>query len=141
MAQIDDFLDSGYTKEEMKMVYETRKIMGDPAIQVQPTCIRVPVVNSHSESILIECEHPITPDDARALWSNSPGVCLQDDFRNRQYPDPRSADGRDEVFVGRIRQDLGNPNAILFWCVSDNLRKGAALNAVQIAETLIARGL
>ena len=136
VAQIDDFLDSGYTKEEMKMVYETRKIMGDPAIQVQPTCIRVPVVNSHSESILIECEHPITPDDARALWSNSPGVCLQDDFRNRQYPDPRSADGRDEVFVGRIRQDLGNPNAILFWCVSDNLRKGAALNAVQIARGL-----
>lgn len=123
------------------MVNETRKIMGDSSIEVQPTCIRVPVVNSHSESIYIECERPITPDDARALWSNSPGVALQDDFRNRQYPDPRSADGRDEVFVGRIRQDLGNPNALLFWCVSDNLRKGAALNAVQIAEAMIARGL
>lgn len=140
VAQIDDFLDSGYTKEEMKMVNETQKIMGDANIQVQPTCIRVPVVNSHSESILIECEKPITPDEAREIWRNAPGVCLEDDFRNREYPNPRRADGRDEVFVGRIRQDLNNPNALLFWCVSDNLRKGAALNAVQIAEAMVARG-
>ena len=140
VAQIDDFLESGFTKEEMKMVNETRKIMGDESILVQPTCIRVPVVNSHSESIHIECERPITPEDARELWRTAPGVCLQDDFRNKEYPNPRSADGRDEVFVGRIRQDLNNPNALLFWCVSDNLRKGAALNAVQIAEAMVARG-
>jgi aspartate-semialdehyde dehydrogenase len=141
VAQVDDFLDSGYTKEEIKMVNETRKIMGDDSINVVPTCIRVPVVNCHSESILIECERPITPDDARKIWATAPGVLVDDDFRNRQHPNPRAADGRDEVFVGRIRQDLYNPNALLFWCVSDNLRKGAALNAVQIAETMIARGL
>lgn len=141
VAQIDDFLDSGYTKEEMKMVNETRKIMGDAAIQIQPTCIRVPVVNCHSESILVECEKPVTPDEARALWAAAPGVLVDDDFRNRQHPNPRAADGRDEVFVGRIRQEIDNPRGLLFWCVSDNLRKGAALNAVQIAETLIARGL
>ncbi|MFM1803048.1 MAG: hypothetical protein RJA81_2400 [Planctomycetota bacterium] len=140
VAQIDDFLDSGFTKEEMKMVSETQKIMGDAQIQVQPTCIRVPVVNSHSESIYIECEKPITPEVAREIWKSAPGVCLEDDFRNREYPTPRRADGRDEVFVGRIRQDLNNPNALLFWCVSDNLRKGAALNAVQIAEALVSRG-
>ena len=140
VAQIDDFLDSGYTKEEMKMVNETRKIMGDESIQVQPTCIRVPVVNSHSESIHIECERPITPADARALWASAPGVTLQDDPANRVHPHPRHADGRDDVFVGRIRQDLNNPHGLLFWCVSDNLRKGAALNAVQIAEAIIARG-
>jgi aspartate-semialdehyde dehydrogenase len=137
VPQIDDFLPSGYTKEEMKMVHETRKIMGDDSIDVCPTCVRVPVLYSHSESILIETDRPITPDSARAVWANAPGLTIVDDPSNRQYPLPDSAHGRDDVFVGRIRQDLARPNALLFWCVSDNLRKGAALNAVQIAEELL----
>lgn len=137
VPQIDDFLPSGYTKEEMKMVLETRKIMGDDTIDVCPTCVRVPVVNSHSESILIETESPITAQQARELWRNAPGIVVVDDPSNREYPLPVAADGRDEVFVGRIRQDLQRPNALLFWCVSDNLRKGAATNAVQIAEELL----
>ena len=141
VPQIDDFLPSGYTKEEMKMVYETRKIMGDDSIDVCPTCVRVPVANSHSESILVETERPITPEEARALWSRAPGVVVVDDPANRLYPLPAAADGRDEVFVGRIRQDLHRPDALLFWCVSDNLRKGAATNAVQIAEELVKLGV
>ena len=141
VPQIDDFLPSGYTKEEMKMVRETRKIMGDDSIDVCPTCVRVPVANSHSESILVETERPITPEEARALWSRAPGVVVVDDPANRLYPLPAAADGRDEVFVGRIRQDLHRPDALLFWCVSDNLRKGAATNAVQIAEELVKLGV
>ena len=137
VPQIDDFLPSGYTKEEMKMVDETRKIMGDDTIDVCPTCVRVPVANSHSESILVETERPITPETARAVWANAPGLVIVDDPANRLYPLPLMADGRDEVFVGRIRADLHRPNALLFWCVSDNLRKGAATNAVQIAEELL----
>ena len=139
VPQIDDFLPSGYTKEEMKMVHETRKIMGDDSIDVCPTCVRVPVSNSHSESILVETERPITPEEARALWSRAPGIVVVDEPSSRQYPLPAAADGRDEVFVGRIRQDLNRPNALLFWCVSDNLRKGAATNAVQIAEEVLKR--
>ena len=119
------------------MVHETRKIMGDETIDVCPTCVRVPVVNCHSESILVETERPITPEAARELWSRAPGIVVVDDPANRKYPHPLGADGRDEVFVGRIRQDLGRPNALLFWCVSDNLRKGAATNAVQIAEEVV----
>src|SRR5262249_44887281 len=134
LPHIDDFLPNGYTKEEMKMVNETRKIMGDDSIDVCPTCVRVPVLNSHSESILVETERPITPEAARKVWSSAPGLVVIDDPATRQYPLPASASGRDEVFVGRIRQDLHRPNALLFWCVSDNLRKGAATNAVQIAE-------
>jgi aspartate-semialdehyde dehydrogenase len=137
VPQVDDFLPSGYTKEEMKMVNETRKIMGDNSIDVCPTCVRVPVVNSHSESILVEFERPITPEEARALWSKAPGVTLADDPSRRHYPLPLAASGRDDVFVGRIRQDLNDPKALLFWVVSDNLRKGAATNAVQIAEHLL----
>lgn len=137
IPQIDDFLPSGYTKEEMKMVNETRKIMGDDTIDVCPTCVRVPVSNSHSESILIETERPITPDAAREIWTHAPGLVVIDDPSNLQYPLPASASNRDEVFVGRIRQDLHRPNALLFWCVGDNLRKGAATNAVQIAEELV----
>jgi aspartate-semialdehyde dehydrogenase len=137
IPQIDDFLENGYTKEEMKMVLETRKIMGDDSIDVCPTCVRVPVLYSHSESILIETERPITPELARELWSNAPGVTVVDDPEGRQYPLPASARDRDDVFVGRIRADLKRPNALLFWCVSDNLRKGAATNAVQIAEELL----
>ncbi len=140
VPQIDDFLPSGYTKEEMKMVHETRKIMGDDSIDVCPTCVRVPVVNCHSESILVETERPISVGSAREIWSKSPGIVVVDDPENRSYPLPAAASGRDEVFVGRIRRDLSRDNALLFWCVSDNLRKGAATNAVQIAE-LLANGL
>ena len=137
VPQIDDFLPSGYTKEEMKMVDETRKIMGDATIDVCPTCVRVPVANAHSESVLVETERPITPEEAREIWSRSPGIVVVDDPATRSYPLPAAADGRDEVFVGRIRADLHRRDALLFWCVSDNLRKGAATNAVQIAEELL----
>jgi aspartate-semialdehyde dehydrogenase len=137
LPQIDDFLPNGYTKEEMKMVHETRKIMGDDAIDVCPTCVRVPVLNGHSESILVETERPITPEAARAAWAGAPGLVVLDDPASRRYPLAVSASDRDEVFVGRIRQDLHRPTALLFWCVSDNLRKGAATNAVQIAEELL----
>ncbi len=137
IPHIDDFLPSGYTKEEIKMVNETRKIMGDESIDVCPTCVRVPVLFSHSESILVETERPITPEEARSLWSKAPGVTVLDDPSTLQYPLPASAAHRDDVFVGRIRQDLHRADALLFWCVSDNLRKGAALNAVQIAEEVL----
>jgi aspartate-semialdehyde dehydrogenase len=137
IPQIDDFLPSGYTKEEMKMINETRKIMDDDTIDVAPTCVRVPVLYSHSESILIETDRPITPELARQAWAGAPGLTILDDPSLRLYPLPDSARGRDDVFVGRIRQDPSRGNALLFWCVSDNLRKGAALNAVQIAEELL----
>ncbi len=137
IPQIDDFLPSGYTKEEMKMVNETRKIMGDEAIDIVPTCVRVPVLYSHSESILVETERPITPQEARALWAKAPGITVIDEPNDGQYPLPAAAAGKDDVFIGRIRQDLKNPNTLLFWCVSDNLRKGAATNAVQIAEEVL----
>jgi aspartate-semialdehyde dehydrogenase len=137
LPQIDDFLPSGYTREEMKMVHETRKIMGDDAIEVSPTCVRVPVRFSHSESIQVELDRPVTVEEARAIWSKAPGLVVQDDPASRLYPLADAAADRDEVFVGRIRQDLSRPNVLLFWCVSDNLRKGAATNAVQIAEELV----
>ena len=119
------------------MVNETRKIMGDATIDVCPTCVRVPVPFSHSESILVETERPITVEEARALWAEAPGVTVVDDPAQSKYPLAAEAAGTDDVFVGRIRQDLSRPNALLFWCVSDNLRKGAATNAVQIAEELL----
>src|SRR4051794_34206240 len=137
IPHIDEFLPNGYTKEEMKMVNETRKIMGDATIDVSPTCVRVPVPFSHSESILVETVRPITVEEARSLWSKAPGVTLVDDPAHFKYPLAADATGRDDVFVGRIRQDLNQPNVLLFWCVSDNLRKGAATNAVQIAEELL----
>jgi aspartate-semialdehyde dehydrogenase len=134
IPQIDVFLPNGYTKEEMKMVHETRKIMGDDSIDVCPTCVRVPVVCSHSESILVETEKPLTVSAARDIWARAPGITVVDDPESLQYPLPTHATGRDDVFVGRIRADLHRASALLFWCVSDNLRKGAATNAVQIAE-------
>jgi aspartate-semialdehyde dehydrogenase len=137
IPQIDDFLPTGYTKEEMKMVHETRKIMGDDSIDVCPTCVRVPVLYSHSESILVETEAPITPEAAREVWAHAPGLVVVDDNARKSYPLPAAAAHRDEVFIGRIRADLKRPNALLFWCVSDNLHKGAATNAVQIAEELL----
>jgi aspartate-semialdehyde dehydrogenase len=137
IPHIDDFLPSGYTKEEMKMVNETRKIMGDPTIDVSPTCVRVPVAFSHSESIQVETEQPITVEQARKLWAAAPGVTLVDDPAKAKYPLAALAAECDDVFIGRVRQDLARPNVLLFWCVSDNLRKGAATNAVQIAEELL----
>ncbi|RUL88043.1 aspartate-semialdehyde dehydrogenase [Tautonia sociabilis] len=137
LPQIDVFLPDGYTKEERKMIDETCKIMGDPAIEVVPTCVRVPVPYSHSESILVETERPLCPEEARALWSAAPGVTVLDDPDRNAYPLAADAEGHDDVFVGRIRRDPFRPNALLFWCVSDNLRKGAATNAVQIAEELV----
>lgn len=128
---------NGYTSEEMKMVLETRKIMEDESIQICATCVRVPVANSHSESILVETEKKITVEKARELFANFPGIIVIDNLEAKQYPLPLDCSGRDEVFIGRIREDLSSPNGITFWCVSDNLRKGAATNAVQIVELLL----
>ncbi|MCG8648557.1 MAG: aspartate-semialdehyde dehydrogenase [Pirellulales bacterium] len=139
IPQIGSEKHEGYTSEEMKMVYETRKIMGDDEIQVCPTCVRVPVMIGHSESILVETERPLSLDEATELLSEAEGVTVVDDLNERQYPMPRDCDGKDDVFVGRIRRDISGGNGIAFWCVSDNLRKGAATNAVQIAELLVRR--
>lgn len=137
IPQIGSLKHQGYTSEEMKMIYETRKIIGDDSIQVCPTCVRVPVSNCHSESILVETERKLTVAEARELFAAMPGVAVVDDLAAKQYPMPLTCDDRDEVFIGRIREDLSSPNGLAFWCVSDNLRKGAATNAVQIAELLV----
>ncbi len=137
IPQIDVFIDNHYTKEEMKMVNETRKMFHDNKIQVCPTCVRVPVKNSHSESINIETKKKITREKAIALLKKAPGVKVVDDPKNSVYPLPINADGKDATFVGRIREDISLKNGLNMWVVSDNLRKGAALNAVQIAEVLI----
>lgn len=137
IPQIGSHKHAGYTSEEMKMVHETHKIMGDDTIQVCPTCIRVPVSNCHSESILVETERKITVDEARELFRNFPGITVIDDLAAKRYPMPAECDDKDDVFIGRIREDLSSPNGLAFWCVSDNLRKGAATNAVQIAELLV----
>lgn len=129
----------GYTSEEMKMVYEAQKIFDDGSIRICPTCVRVPVTNCHSESILVETERKLTVDEARALFARFPGIEVVDDLDGGYYPMPLTCDGRDEVFIGRIREDLSCDNGLAFWCVSDNLRKGAATNAVQIAELLASR--
>ena len=137
LPQIDVFLDNGYTKEEMKMVNETKKIMKDDSIAVTATTVRVPVFYAHSESINIETEKKITAAEVRELLEKAPGVKIVDDPRNLVYPLAIDAVGRDETFVGRIREDESITNGINMWVVSDNLRKGAALNAVQIAEILV----
>ena len=137
IPQIDVFMDNYYTKEEMKMVDETRKMLHDPHIQVSATCVRVPVKNGHSESVNIETEKKITRAKAIELLSKARGVKVVDDIKTSSYPLPLMADGKDETFVGRIREDISIPNGLSLWVVSDNLRKGAALNAVQIAEILI----
>jgi aspartate-semialdehyde dehydrogenase len=136
IPQIGGHKEDGYTSEEMKMVYETRKILGDESILVSPTCVRIPVANCHSEVITVETERPVSPEEARELFSNFPGITVVDDLDTKQYPMPSTCDGSDEVFIGRIRKDISHPNGLNFWCVSDNLRKGAATNAVQIAELL-----
>ena len=136
IPQIGSVKEKGYTSEELKLLHETRKILGDNSIKVCPTAVRVPVANCHSESILVETERKITVEKARELFASMPGVVVQDDVGQKQYPMPIFCSGRDEVFVGRIREDLSCENGLAFWCVSDNLRKGAATNAVQIAEYL-----
>ena len=136
LPQIDDFLPSGYTKEEMKMVHETRKIMGDQSIHVTATTVRVPVYVGHSEAINIETERKLSANDARAILSTAPGVLLYDDPAHKIYPMPLEVAGKDEVYVGRVREDESIANGLNLWVVADNLRKGAALNAVQIAEYL-----
>jgi len=140
LPHIDVFLDNDYTKEEMKMVNETKKIL-DPSIEVSPTAVRVAVYRGHSESINVQTERPFTIAAVRELLDNFPGIKLMDDPSKLVYPTALDADGRDETFVGRLRADPTVPNGLNMWVVSDNLRKGAALNAVQIAETLIKRGL
>ena len=141
LPQIDVFLEEGDTKEERKMVNETRKIMGLPDLPVSATCVRVSVVNAHSESVNVEFERPITPEKARELLSRAPGVQVVDDPARSVYPMPILSAGKDPVYVGRIRRDPSAPHALNLWVVSDNLRKGAALNAVQIGEVLLAKGL
>ncbi|MFK7817208.1 MAG: aspartate-semialdehyde dehydrogenase [Planctomycetaceae bacterium] len=136
IPQIGSFKEDGYTSEELKMVYETRKILGDESIQINPTCIRIPVANCHSETIMVETEKPLSPDEARDLFAAFPGITVVDDAEDCLYPTPANSTDKDDVFIGRIRRDLSHPNGLNFWCVSDNLRKGAATNAVQIAELL-----
>lgn len=137
IPHIDSFTDNGYTKEEMKMFNETRKIMGDEFIKVAATCVRVPVLSAHSESIMIETEKKITPEQARRLLSDAPGVKIVDEPENKVYPMPLMTAGQDLCYVGRIREDISTDNALNFWVCGDQLRKGAATNAVQIAELLI----
>jgi aspartate-semialdehyde dehydrogenase len=138
LPQIDTFEDNGYTREEMKMVWETRKIFGDPGIAVNPTCVRVPVFFGHSEAVHIETVDKITAQEARALLENAPGVTVMDERADGGYPTAVSdSAGADPVFVGRIREDISHPRGLDMWVVSDNVRKGAALNSVQIAESLV----
>jgi aspartate-semialdehyde dehydrogenase len=139
IPQIGSPKHQGYTSEEMKMVFETHKILGDSSIRVCPTCVRVPVTNCHSESILVETERKVTVEEARELFSSFPGITVIDNLDAGKYPMPLDCDGKDDVFVGRIREDLSCDNGLAFWCVSDNLRKGAATNAVQIAELLVSK--
>jgi len=139
IPQVDVFMDNGYTKEEMKMYHETRKIMHSN-VEVSATCVRVPSLRAHSESVWVETERPISVEEARAAFEAAPGVEVMDNPAEKLYPMPLFLSGKDPVYVGRIRKDLANPNGLTFWCVSDQIRKGAALNAVQIAEYLIQEG-
>ncbi|PKK36597.1 aspartate-semialdehyde dehydrogenase [Siphonobacter sp. SORGH_AS_0500] len=136
LPHIDVFLDNGYTKEEMKMVNETKKIMGDETIAVTATTVRIPTIGGHSEAVNIEFENDFDLEEVRAILEKAPGVVVQDDPKNQVYPMPLTAHGKDETFVGRIRRDESQPNTLNLWIVADNLRKGAATNAVQIAEYL-----
>ncbi|MDA7951279.1 MAG: aspartate-semialdehyde dehydrogenase [Pirellulaceae bacterium] len=129
----------GFTSEEMKMVYETHKIFGDDTIRISPTCVRAPVTNCHSESIVVETKKKLSADEARKLFEQAEGITVCDNLSEGEYPMPLDCDGKEGVFVGRIREDLAFENGIAFWCVSDNLRKGAASNAVQIAKQLISQ--
>jgi aspartate-semialdehyde dehydrogenase len=141
IPQIDVFLDNGYTKEEMKMVNETRKILRDDSIRVTATTVRIPVMDGHSESVNIEFEHDFDLAEVKEILSKAPGVVVVDDPSNALYPMPKDAHEKDDVFVGRLRRDESQPNTLNMWIVSDNLRKGAATNAVQIAEYLVENNL
>jgi len=140
LPEIDLFLDNGYTKEEWKMVEETKKIMHAPDLAISATCARVPVFIGHSEAVHVEFSDPMSPETARRILAEAPGVKVLDDLNISLYPQPWSAAGSDEVFVGRIRKDSSHDCGLAMWVVSDNLRKGAALNAVQIAESAVERG-
>jgi aspartate-semialdehyde dehydrogenase len=141
LPQVDVFLGSGYTKEEWKIINETRKIMHEPELPISATAVRVPVYVGHSEAVHVEFTKPMTPEDFYATVKEAPGVAVQDDPSVNMYPTPWVVAGKDDTYVGRIRQDASHVNGIAFWLVSDNLRKGAALNAIQIAEELISRKL
>ena len=141
IPHIDVFLENGYTKEEMKMIVETKKIMGDESIQVTATTVRIPVMGGHSESVNIEFEKDFDVDEVRQLLAQTAGLIVVDDPANLKYPMPKDAHEKDEVFVGRIRRDESQKYTLNLWIVADNLRKGAATNAVQIAEYLVANGL
>lgn len=141
IPHIDVFLENGYTKEEMKMVLETKKIIGDDTVQVTATCVRIPTMGGHSESVNIEFEQDFDLDEVRTILSKAPGVVVKDDVANFIYPMPLTAHDKDDTFVGRIRRDETQPNTLNCWIVSDNLRKGAATNAVQIAEYLMEQGM
>ncbi|MEM1328154.1 MAG: aspartate-semialdehyde dehydrogenase [Bacteroidota bacterium] len=141
LPHCDIFLDNDYTKEEMKLVHETRKILGDDSIQITATAVRVPVHGGHSESVNVEFEKPFEIEDVRQLLATSPGIILQDNPAQNEYPMPLFAKEKDEVFVGRLRRDESIDNGLNMWIVSDNLRKGAATNAVQIAEYLVKKGI
>ncbi|MEP6513282.1 MAG: aspartate-semialdehyde dehydrogenase, partial [Parafilimonas sp.] len=141
IPQVDIFLDNGYTKEEMKMVNETRKILRDDSIRVTATTVRIPVIGGHSESVNVEFEKDFVLNEVKDLLNNTPGVVVQDDVSQEIYPMPLWAHEKDEVFVGRLRRDETQPNTLNMWIVSDNLRKGAATNAVQIAEYLLNKKL
>ena len=133
---IDVFQDNGYTKEEMKMVHETRKIMNAPSMQISATCVRVPVLRAHSEAVWVETEKPLSESEARELFEKEPGIVVQDERESGGYPTPWHITETQETYVGRIRKDISHPNGLTFWVVADQLYKGAALNAIQIAEVL-----
>src|SRR6478752_8659008 len=141
LPHIDSFLDNGYTKEEMKMVHETRKILNDQTIGVTSTTVRIPSIGGHSEAVNVEFYEDFNLSEVRSILATTPGVIVQDDPKNNIYPMPINAKGRDEVFVGRLRRDESNPNTLNMWIVADNLRKGAATNAVQIAEFILEKSL
>ncbi len=139
IPHIDIFVDDNYTREEMKMVWETRKIMHAPDLKIAPTAVRVPVFRSHSESINLETEKPISPAEARSILEQSPGIIIKDDPENKVYPMPLYSSNTDEVYVGRIRRDLSVDNGLALWVAADQIRKGAATNSIQIAELLVAK--
>lgn len=141
LPEVGSFKDDGYTSEEWKLTAETRKIMHEPELPISATCVRVPVYVGHSAAVNVELSRPMEAEEARAILHEAPGVAVQDDTAISLYPQPWTAAGRDEVFIGRIRQDSSHPKGLVFWIVGDNLRKGAALNALQIAEELVCRRL
>jgi aspartate-semialdehyde dehydrogenase len=141
IPQIEAFQENGYTREEMKMVWETHKMLHDDSIRISATCVRVPVFRSHSEAVAVEFARPLSPQEARALLARAPGITVLDEPEHNIYPMPYPLCDTDEVYVGRIRRDLSTENGLLMWVVADQLRKGAATNAVQIAELLIEYGL